>query len=283
MQVRGSQILSFRRVLAGLFVGAIGLMTPTALGQDLPKAEDVIDKYIKVTGGKEAYEKRQDITVTSSVEFKGQGMSAKATGYQAAPAKSYNVIEIEGMGKIEEGYDGKVAWETNPMTGPRIKEGNELEFAIRTATFNGELHWKKLYKSAETVGSEDIDGKKAFKLKLTPNKGKDEFQFYDAESGLLVKSTATIDSQMGELPVETKYVEYKEMGGVKLPVKVMQVVGGGMQTLEITIEKVEVNTKIPDSKFELPKEIKELLDKPKATASAPAAKPEAKKDEPKKP
>lgn len=37
MQVRGSQILSFRRVLAGLFVGAIGLMTPTALGQDLDR------------------------------------------------------------------------------------------------------------------------------------------------------------------------------------------------------------------------------------------------------
>lgn len=282
MKVGVSNIRPIRRLLAGLFIGAIGLMTPSALADDLPKADDILEKYIKVTGGRAAYEKRENITIHSTIEFAAAGVKGTAIAYQAPPAKSYTAIELEGMGKIEEGCDGKVAWDMNPMSGPRVKEDAELEFAIRTSTFNGELHWKKLFKSVETVAAEDVEGKKTYKVKFTPNKGKEQFQYYDADSGLIVKATATIESQMGDLPVETTFVEYAEFDGVKIGSKIKQSIGGGMQTINVTIDKVESNTKMPSEKFDLPKEIKELLDKPKAASAKPEDKPAKTTDEPKK-
>jgi len=294
--VNGStiQMRSIQRLLTGALLVAAGLIGPSIAtaqdsaskpavdAKDLPKAEAIIEKYVDATGGKAAYEKRETLIITSAIEIAAQGIKGKATAYQTKANKSYTVLEFDGIGKIEEGYDGKTAWETNPMAGPRIKDGDELELAVRTATFNGELHWKKLYKSAETVGLEDVEGKPAFKLKLTPNKGNDEFQFYDKESGLLVKNTAKINTQMGEMPIETLFSDYQATEGVKTPHKVVQKVGGGMQTLNINIEKVEVNAKIDADRFDLPKEVKELLDKPKADDKKDAKageKKEEKKDE----
>lgn len=284
------QFKSIQRLLTGALLAAAGLLGPASASaqdsaskpavdaKDLPKAEAIIDKYIEATGGKSAYEKRESLVITSTIEIAAQGIKGKATAYQTKANKSYTAIEFEGIGKIEEGYDGKTAWETNPMMGPRVKEDDELELAIRSATFNGELQWKKLYKSAETVGMEDVEGKPAYKLKMTPNKGNDEFQFYDKESGLLVKNAAKLKTQMGEMPVETLFSEYTATEGVKAPHKIVQKIGGGMQTLNITIDKVEVNAKIDADRFDLPKEVKELVEKPKAEKKDDAKAAE-KKDE----
>ena len=38
--------------------------------------------------------------------------------------------KLAGIGRIEEGFDGEVAWESNMLQGPRVKEGDELEGRI---------------------------------------------------------------------------------------------------------------------------------------------------------
>src|SRR5579859_2200501 len=83
----------------------------------LPTGEAILDKYIEVTGGKAAYEKKVTEVTTGTLEFTGKGVKAHITSYQAAPNKSYSVVEIEGIGKMEEGADGTVAWERSAIKG----------------------------------------------------------------------------------------------------------------------------------------------------------------------
>src|ERR1043166_7944689 len=87
----------------------------------LPKAETILDKFIEVTGGKAAYEKRHTEVSTGSMEIVGKGIKGTLTSYRSEPDKSYTEIDIQGIGKVQEGSDGAVAWSLSAMQGPRVK------------------------------------------------------------------------------------------------------------------------------------------------------------------
>ncbi|MDQ6698752.1 MAG: hypothetical protein M3Z36_01045, partial [Acidobacteriota bacterium] len=109
----------------------------------LPKGEAVLDKYVEATGGKAAYAKVHNSITKGRMEIVGQGVKGDLTVYSAEPSKMYSVFEIDGVGKIEEGTDGTVAWSLSALQGARVKEGEEKAVALRSANFNNHVHWKE--------------------------------------------------------------------------------------------------------------------------------------------
>ena len=241
--------------LVGLFV--LGLVQPVQ-AQALPKGGDILDKYIEVTGGKAAYEKLKNRVMKGTMDIAAAGIKGDLTIYTAAPDKFYMQVELPGVGKIEEGCDGKVAWAISP-TGPRVKDGAEKESALRRADFNGEVHWQKHYKKVECVGEETVERKPCYKVQLTTPNDEVKTRYYDKSTGLLVKSTGTEKGQMGDIPVETIVSDYKKVDGISLPFKSVQKTLG--TEFNITLEKVEHNVKLPDNRFDLPDDIKQLIKK----------------------
>src|SRR6266581_5917096 len=125
-----------------------------ALGaaEPLPKAEAILDKYIEVTGGKAAYEKKRTEVSSAVMEFVGKGVKANMTSYHAEPNRSYMVVEIEGIGKMEEGSDGSVVWERSAMKGPRVKTGEERAVSLRAANIHHDSRWRDFFQKAECTG-----------------------------------------------------------------------------------------------------------------------------------
>lgn len=242
---------------AALLVTAAGARLMAA--DDLPKAETILDKYIEVTGGKAAYQKRHSEMTTGSMEVPAAGLKGKLTSWHAEPNLSYTEIELAGIGKMQEGSDGKVAWSNNAMTGPHVKEGAEKAQTMQTGRFNAELYWKEIYKSAETKGVESVDGKDCYKVVLTPAEGSPVTQYYDKDSGLLAKMVLTATSPMGEIQVETVPSDYRKEGDVLMPHKIKQSAAG--QEFTMTLETVIANPDIPKDRFDLPDEIKALVNK----------------------
>src|SRR4051812_28497678 len=123
-----------RRFLV-IFVGAAAcaasLGTAFAQGQDLPKAEKILDRYIEVTGGKAVYEMRKSEVSVAKLEIPAQGIKGTMTAYAAAPDKIFTTMEIEGVGKIEAGAANGLAWENSFFQGPRIREGIERADTMR--------------------------------------------------------------------------------------------------------------------------------------------------------
>jgi len=232
-----------------------------AIGQDeaLPKAETILDRYVEVTGGKAAYEKRKNEIAMGTIEMKAQGLKGSMTRYSAEPAEEYSIVEIEGVGKIEEGIDKGVAWDKNPMLGPRIKSGAEKAQGLREATFNSPLHWRELNSKVETVGTETIDGELCYKVLLTPTEAPPETMYFQKKSGLAVKTMAIAVSAMGEAPVEVIASDYKNFGGVLAPSKITNKTA--QIEFVITLQDVKTNQPIPPDRFEPPAEIKALLNK----------------------
>lgn len=242
---------------AALLVGAAG--APLIAADELPKGETILDKYVEVTGGKAAYKKLHSSIATGSMEFGAMGLKGKLTVYHAEPSLVYTEIELEGMGKIQDGSDGKVAWANSAMQGPHVKEGAERGQAMRAARFNGELNWRENYKKAETKGVESVDGKDCYKVVLTPDDGSSMTQFYDKESGLLLKTSLTAQTPMGEIQVDSFPSDYRKEGDVLLPHKVRQSFAG--QEFSVSIDSVKFNPEIPKDRFDPPDEIKALVKK----------------------
>jgi hypothetical protein len=233
--------------------------TPTSSAApkaDLPSADSIMQRYIQVTGGKTAYDAVKTEVATGSFNIKAAGISGTIKMYQAAPAKGYAVVDIPGVGKMEEGTDGNIAWENSAIQGARIKTGDEAAAAIREGAMDAHTDWKKYYKSAEVTGTETIDGKTCYKVLMTPLKGAVETDYYDKDSGLLIKQSATYDTPMGKIPMEVIMSDYHKQGDFLLPFHMDQHMAG--QQFETVLDKFDFNVDIPDSRFALPDAIKAL-------------------------
>ena len=238
------------------------------LADDLPSGEQVIEDYIKATGGRAAYEKHHSLVMNGTMEIAAMGLKGSLTVYSAAPNKTRVILEFEGMGKTEEGFDGTTVWSSSPFEGPRVLEGEERDFKSRLNTFNSEIHWKELYPKVECVGTEDIGGKTCYKVVLTPATGKPMTNYYDKESKLVVRTDMILKTSMGEIAVESTPEDYREAGGVLFAHKTTESVMGMQHVM--TISKIEFNTDLPADIFELPAEIKALVAKKAESGKATA-------------
>ena len=246
-----------RRMLLGAMT--VGLVAGHIQAQPLPNAETILDRYVEVTGGKAAYEQHTSEVLTGTVAFPEQGLSGKLMRYAMAPDKEYSVLELGPIGKIESGVAGGVAWEKSAILGPRVKSGDERDQAVRQARLNAPANWRKIFTKTETAGTETVNGEECYKVTLTPATGKPESQFYSKTTGLLLKTTATAASPMGEIAVEVEVSDYKKFGGILYPTRSKQKAGG--QELNIAIAGVSFDEPIPAEYFDLPADIKALVAK----------------------
>lgn len=237
----------FRPVLCILLILIVGSF---ALAQT---ADEVIEKYLAASGGRDALSKMQSRIMKGTFAMPDMGMYAPMEMYTQSPDKSFSYIEIAGMGSASNGVNGEVAWEINPMVGARILLGPERGAALLQARIEPMLDWKKLYSSAELAGEDTVNGKKVWKLVLTSNEGAVTTHFMDQETGLVTKVETVREGQT----MSTTLSDYREVDGIKIPHKVNM--SSPQFAFEITIDSVQHNVPIPPEKFELPAEIKAQL------------------------
>jgi hypothetical protein len=231
-----------------------------AQNAELPKAEVILERSVQAGGTKEAYERAKSTIVTGNFEVPAQGVKGPFKRY-ATEGRNYVSIEIPGLGKIESGVTDGVAWENNPMTGPRVKDGLERADALRDAVMHSETQWRKQYTKVETLGEETVEGVATYKVLMTPAEGKPETHYFSKATGLRKKIVKPTMTQMGELDVEMILNEYKEFAGLKTATKMTQRVAG--QEVVISIDEVKVNEPIEEARFALPAEIQALVKKEK--------------------
>jgi hypothetical protein len=247
-----------------LLLAVAGAGVTLVYGADpLPSAESILDRYVQVTGGKQAYEKRKTEIAHGTVDFPALGIKGSMTRYAAQPDKYYYSVEIAAIGKMETGVNGPVAWENSAILGPRVKRGVERAEAMREGNMNATVNWRKMYPKVENAGIEVIDGEECYKVIMTPDEGQPVIGYYQKKSGLQVKLSTVASTQMGDIPVEMIASEYKNFGGILEPAKVTQ--KAGPQEFTMTLDRVEVNPVIPPETFALPAEVRALVDKAAAT------------------
>jgi hypothetical protein len=267
-------------IAAGLLLAVAGIgvtcpATPACAEDGPPKAEALIQKMIDASGGKAAYAKQQSRFSTGKMSLPKMGVELSQTTWAQRPNKSYVLMESPALGTMESGCDGSTVWDNSSMVGPSVKKGPERAVQLREADFDNWPNWKKYYKSATTAGADTVAGQATWKVEMVPLEGTPETMWMDQATGLLLKTSMKIQSEMGEVSVDAFMEDYREVCGMKIPFRTRQVMMGGMQEMVVTTDSVACDPVVPKDRFALPAEIKALLDKPK-TEEAPAVKGEGK-------
>ena len=234
-------------------------MLPVAVpAQDLPPARELVDRYIEAIGGRDAVLAPTSTRSTGQFSMPTAGISGDMELLQAEPGLTRMRIEIPGFGEVLTGYDGEVAWQVDPMTGPRVMEGLEKAQVTDEAVPESSLRDPAYVESLETVERTTLNDVDCYKVKVVWKSGRESFDCYAVDSGLIVGMELKSTSPMGTMDVTVLVSDYKEFGGVLMPTRMTQLTMGQEQVF--TISNVEFNG-VDRAVFELPAEIKVLVNK----------------------
>ena len=218
----------------------------------LPTAKQVLDKYVAAIGGRAANEKIKTRVTKAAFEFAPMGIKGTSESYVAAPDKSYSKMNMQGIGEIVSGTDGKTAWSMNPIQGSRDITGEELLQLRLVNNLARDANLDKLYTNWTVKGIETVAGKDAYVLVGTPAGLTPETFYFDKQSGLLVQSEGTLVSPEGKMPAKSFYEDYREIDGVKIPYKTRVVVP--QAEIITTITEIKHGAVIEEAKFAKPKQ-----------------------------
>jgi zinc protease len=214
---------------------------------DLPAdltAAKVLDNYLAAIGGEEKIRAIQDVKMVMKADM--QGRELQITAVKKAPNKSKQEVTMGGMAVMSSVYNGTDASMNSMGQKAPIDEKMKKDMAFEAAIIS-ELTIKDMELSAELIGVESIEGSNAYAVEVTKPSGSKTTYYYDAESGLRVRTSETIQTPQGEMVQESDLSEYKEVDGVKFPFTITLPMGPMKMTANA--ESIELNTGIEDSEF----------------------------------
>ncbi len=215
-----------------------------------PTVDEILERNIKAIGGEEAIRKVTTRTSKGSFEIEAMNMTGAFEVYSKAPNKTATTIELPGVGKMNNVFDGEKAYVSDPMQGLREPSGDDLESARRSADFYQSLNYKKNYAKLEAKGTEKVGASEAYVVIATPAKGDPDKLFFDAKTGLLVKSETERDTPQGKMPTETFYENYKTVEGLSMAHTIRNVTPAFVVTIKLT--EIKHNVPVDDAKFAKP-------------------------------
>lgn len=244
-----------RRILKAL--GLLLLLPLWVSGQELPQADELIAGYVEAIGGRDAHSDPTSIRTSGAMSLPGMGIDGDFELLQIPDLGSRMTSSIPGMGELMVGFDGEVGWSMNQMTGPQLMQGEELEQMQERSLLAATLRDAEAVPERETVEAIEVNGEACYRVRLTWRSGRESFDCYSAETGLLLRSEDVQVSDMGEVPTVTEYHDYAEFHGMILPTRMVQQTMGMEQVLEI--QSVEVDDAGPEA-LEPPAQIRTLLE-----------------------
>lgn len=237
-----------------LLAALVAALPAALLAADAPTVESLIEKNLETRGGRGALEAVDSARLTGTMNV--QGMELPMTLEWKAPAKFRLEMSFQGSA-IVQAYDGTTGWMINPMMGTAAAEKMSAEDTAQAkeqADFHGPLlNPKEKGFTVEYMGEEEIEGTPAHKLKITNDATGDvTYTFLDTEYFLEIKSQTKRTTRGQEIEADTSIGDYKEVGGLMMAHSMDATMSGGMGAWTMTIEKVELDVDLPDSRFEMP-------------------------------
>ena len=171
------------------------------------------------------------------------------------PRKMRLEIQFNGDTAVQV-YDGVAGWKLRPFLERREVEPftpEELKVAAQQQELDGPLvDYAAKGNKIALEGMEPVEGRKAYKLKVTLKDGQVRRVWVDAETFLDVKIDGTRRLGGKSRTVATYLRDYKSVNGVKVPYLLETKVEGVNGSEKIQIEQVALNPKIADIRFAKP-------------------------------
>lgn len=249
-----------RSLLIAAFITGMSMI---AAGQT---ADEIVSRYIQKIGGMEKLSAIKSMRATGRL-IGGGGFEAVIVNENKRPAMVRNEFSLQGMTSVS-AYDGKTGWKVNPFGGKKDAETmgeEEIKQMTEAADIDGPLvNSAAKGVKLEYIGKEDYEGSDVYKLKVTLRNGTVKHYYFDTEFYVPIKVETRRMIRGSEVEFEQILGDYKEAGGVYFPFSIESGPKGGSFHSTVTLEKIEINPVIDDSRFTMP-----TVSKPQVPATKP--------------
>lgn len=238
-----------------LLISLISVGTSAAQVQStakLPKAQEVLERYVQVTGGKDALQRHRSITIHGRYQVPAQNLDLETISYSKDGKLLLKATLPNGQEYLT-GYDGKIGWDMDGSGKVTLHDGDEARSIARDADMYYHLHVMKYFRSMEVVDVKEFNGRPCYHLKGETNWGRTNEHFYDKENGLLLGYAFNTAWRGGNGDATETFEDYKDFGGVLMPAKTTSRDG---KDLAITLITSVTYDDVQDSVFALPEAVK---------------------------
>ncbi|HZQ22509.1 MAG TPA: hypothetical protein VFA89_06880 [Terriglobales bacterium] len=235
----------------------LALSSAGAVGTSLSShgaADEIVAKNIDARGGLAAWRAVQSMSMLGHIEA-GKGLEVPFRLELKRPRKMRLEIVFQGQTAVQV-YDGKTGSKLRPFLGRSTVEplsAEEQQAAAAQLSLDGPFvdYVAKGYK-IELAGREPVEEHDAYKIKLTLEEGAVRHIWLDAASLLEVKMEEVRPLRGTQRRITTYYRDYRPVSGLVIPHVLETVAEGVPGRHKLTIEKVELNPQLADSRFTKP-------------------------------
>ena len=224
--------------------------------------DEIVEKHLAATGGRDALGKLTTRKATGmiTITMPNGDLSGPVELYSKAPNKTRAVMSLDlsalGVAEkmtLDQKFDGTAGWALNSLQGDNEITGNQLD-NMKNSVFPSQLlNYKETGLKVELLPRETLAGKSVIVLLVTPKVGSVARVFMDAESFLVVRTTAKVNVPQagGDMEQTADLSDYRAIDGVKVPL--MTVNSTPIQTVTIKLDTVAHNVIIDNAMFSLVK------------------------------
>jgi hypothetical protein len=217
--------------------------------------DQLVAKNVEAKGGAQALKALQSIKVTGKMLVNEGQIAFGYTEMRRRPNDVRIEASLQGMTAVQ-AYDGTDGWKISPFQGrkdPEKMSADDTKALWEDAEFDGPLvDWKEKGSTVEYLGTEDVDGTQAHKLKVTRKNGDVTFVYLDPDHFLEIRTLTQRMQNGAQVEVETDISDYEKINGVYLPFSVETGRKGDPDKQKLIVDKAEGNTITDDSVFKFP-------------------------------
>jgi hypothetical protein len=246
----------------------LSLLAVLVLGAPLcsQTLDEVLAKNYQARGGLDKLKALAGWKLSGKMVVAAQGLDLPVVIWQKAPDKM----------RVETTFQEKIMPFLSEDAQPMPPEQDKL-FREQAVFDNPLVVFREKGYKLELLGSEEMEGKPVFKLKLVKADGKEIFYYLAAGSGLELKISLLMKTGESESLVEILYGDQRLVNGLMMPFTVENRLNGQAQ-MQMTFEEIEINPAMGDALFAMPDK-KEAPGEKEATGKREAL---AKKEAPRK-
>ena len=269
----GRGILPAMRKAICLLVLVTSLSTARAAPMTV---DDVVAKNLAAHGGEAKLHALGSRQLVGKARF-GTGDGTVEVDWAEIRARGAVRMEItlQGLTQVT-GYDGREGWSMNPFQGRRESERMSADdakgVAIEAELGGPLLDWRGKGHKVELLGTEDVDGTLAIKLRVTRKGGDVQYLFLDPDSYLEIRTAVVTTIRGVEQTSETDLGDYEQVAGVWLPFSLESGDHGAPRSSRITVAHAEPNLAVDGRLFKPASAMARALLPPAAIAPATPAK-----------
>lgn len=239
---------------------------------ELPDFDALHARNLEAMGGAEAIEAIGDMTITGFVEVPAMGMKGTMKAYHRKPSMTVSTVVLPGMGEIRSGSNGEIGWSIDPMRGPALTEPKELaQQRAMERLSSARMNPREVFPEIEVRSVKEFAGHPCYEVSFkSPDLSL--IAFYNLESALINGMRMTMNSPLGEIPMEITVSDYKPFGAILQPTLTSVSVMGQKQN--VGIESITFD-EIDPAVFTLPEAIEGLIAAKKQAADGDGSAPSA--------